>query len=49
MPGSRTVYYLENVGQTGEGEFVQFSRGDIAPTAGIPVVEQAWKVLGTIF
>lgn len=49
MPGSRSVYYLENVGQTGEGEFVQFPVGGVAPTAGIPVVEQVWKVLGTLF
>lgn len=49
MPGSQTVYYLENVGQTGEGEFVQFPVSGIAPTAGIPIVEQTWKVLGTLF
>ncbi|CAO3456089.1 hypothetical protein [Azospirillum argentinense] len=49
MPGSRTIYYLENVGQTGEGEFVQFPTSGIAPTAGIPLVEQTWKVLGTLF
>ncbi|KOF16034.1 hypothetical protein AC244_21760 [Ensifer adhaerens] len=49
MPGSQTVYYLENVGQTGEGEFVQFAVNGVAPTAGIPIVEQTWKVLGTLF
>lgn len=49
MPGSQTVYYLENVGQAGEGEFVQFPVAGIAPTSGIPVVEQTWKVLGTLF
>jgi hypothetical protein len=49
MPGSQTVYYLENVGQTGEGEFVQFPVSGVSPTAGIPVVEQTWKVLGTLF
>lgn len=49
LPGSQTVYYLENVGQTGEGEFVQFPRSGVAPTAGIPIVEQTWKVLGTLF
>lgn len=49
MPGSQTVYYLENVGQIGEGEFVQFPAAGIAPTAGIPMVEQTWKVLGTLF
>lgn len=49
MPGSQTVYYLENVGQIGEGEFVQFPAAGIAPTAGIPIVEQTWKVLGTLF
>jgi hypothetical protein len=49
MPRSKTVYYLENVGQTGEGEFVQFPRSDVAATAGIPIVEQTWMVLGTLF
>ena len=49
MPRSQTVYYLENVGQTGEGEFVQFPRSGVGPTAGIPIVEQTWKVLGTLF
>jgi hypothetical protein len=49
MPGSQTVYYLENVGQTGEGEFVQFPISGVTPTAGIPIVEQHWKVLGTLF
>lgn len=49
MPRSQTVYYLENVGQTGEGEFVQFPRSDVALTAGIPIVEQTWQVLGTLF
>jgi hypothetical protein len=49
MPRSQTVYYLENVGQTGEGEFVQFPRSGIAPTADIPIVEQTWQVLGTLF
>jgi len=49
MPGSQSVYYLENVGQTGEGEFVQFSVQGVAPVAGIPIVDQTWKVLGTLF
>ncbi|EJL51626.1 hypothetical protein PMI09_04416 [Rhizobium sp. CF122] len=49
MPGSQTVYYLENVGQTGEGEFVQFPLSGVAPIAGIPIVEQTWKVVGTLF
>ncbi|UVK35986.1 ATP-binding protein (plasmid) [Mesorhizobium sp. AR10] len=49
MPGSQSIYYLENVGQIGEGEFVQFPVGGVTPIAGIPVVEQIWKVLGTFF
>lgn len=49
MPGSQTVYYLENVGQAGEGEFVQFPVAGVVPATGIPVVEQTWKVLGTLF
>lgn len=48
MPGSSSVFYLENVGQSGEGEFVQFaSMKDLQ--ADIPIVEDVWKVLGTIF
>jgi SOS-response transcriptional repressor LexA len=49
MPGSQSVYYLENVGQTGEGEFVQFPITGAAPVAGVPVVQQMWKVLGTLY
>lgn len=49
MPGSQSIYYLENVGQTGEGEFVQFPRMGVAPTPGVPIVDQTWKVLGTLF
>lgn len=49
MPGSQSIYYLENVGQTGEGEFVQFPVAGGVPIAGIPIVEQTWKVLGTLF
>lgn len=48
MPGSSSVYYLENVGQTGEGEFVQFP-GAGGSVAGICVVDDIWKVHGTIF
>jgi len=32
-----------------EGRFVQFLTNDVAPMAGIPVVQQVWKVLGTLF
>ena len=49
MPGSETIYYLENVGQTGEGEFIQFPVRGQPPSPGIPIVEQTWKVLGTLF
>lgn len=49
MPGSQSVYYLENVGQTGEGEFVQFPIQGMRPVAGVPIVDQMWKVLGTLF
>ncbi|UGX99518.1 hypothetical protein G6321_00054680 (plasmid) [Bradyrhizobium barranii subsp. barranii] len=48
MPGNASVYYLENVGQAGEGEYVQFpSTGGAIP--GISVVDDVWKVHGTIF
>jgi hypothetical protein len=49
MPGSKTVYYLENVGQIGEGEFVQFPMRGVPLAVGVPIVEQRWKVLGTLF
>lgn len=49
MPGTASVFYLENVGQSGEGEYVQFAAGGAAPVAGIPIVQQHWKVLGSIF
>jgi hypothetical protein len=47
MPGNSSVY-LENVGQTGEGEFVQFP-GAGGGVAGISIVDDMWKVHGTIF
>jgi hypothetical protein len=48
MPGAPSVYYLENAGQSGEGEFIQFPSGDPLK-AGIPVVQDTWRVLGSIF
>lgn len=48
MPGQAGVYYLENVGQSGEGEFVQFAGGgDLMPD--VPIVDHIWKVVGTLF
>lgn len=49
MPGAPSVFYLENVGQSGEGEFVQFPAPGAKPVGGVPVVRQHWKVLGSIF
>lgn len=49
MPGAPSVYYLENVGQTGEGEHVQFPAAGVAPVAGVPIVSQHWLVVGSIF
>jgi hypothetical protein len=38
MPGAPSIYYLENVGPSGEGEYVQFPRGaSLIP--GIPIVD----------
>lgn len=48
MPSAPSVYYLENVGQSGEGEFVQFRRSGPL-MSGIPVVQDIWRVLGTLF
>jgi hypothetical protein len=49
MPGAASVFYLENVGQSGEGEYVQFPTAGAAPIVGVPIVRQHWKVLGSIF
>jgi hypothetical protein len=49
MPGAPSVFYLENVGQSGEGEYVQFPARSARPIAGVPIVCQHWKVLGSIF
>ncbi|MBD3831959.1 MAG: AAA family ATPase [Brevundimonas sp.] len=48
MPGMPSVYYLENVGQSGEGEFVQFPSSSTLMN-GVPIVLDTWRVLGTIF
>lgn len=49
MPGTPSVFYLENVGQSGEGEFAQFPVSGARPIVGPLIVSQHWKVLGTIF
>jgi hypothetical protein len=48
LPGNSSVFYLENVGQSGEGEYVQL-RGAGGLVDGIPIIQDLWKVLGTIF
>jgi hypothetical protein len=48
MPGNASVFYLENVGQSGEGEYVQFPSAEKF-VDGIPIVVDIWKVLGVIF
>jgi hypothetical protein len=40
MPGASSVFYLENVGQSGEGEYVQFPAAEATPIAGVPIVRQ---------
>jgi len=49
MPEAPSVFYLENVGQSGEGEFVQFPVAGGTAVRGVPIVLQHWKVLGSIF
>jgi hypothetical protein len=49
MPEAPSVFYLENVGQSGDGEFVQFPAAGATALSGVPVVQQHWKVLGSIF
>ncbi|MGL4962796.1 MAG: hypothetical protein ACRC67_16310 [Inquilinus sp.] len=49
VPGASSVFYLENVGQSGEGEYVQFPSEGATPIAGVPIVTRYWKVLGSIF
>jgi hypothetical protein len=48
-PGASSMFYLENVGQSGEGEYVQFPAAGAKPIPGVPIVRQHWKVLGSIF
>ena len=48
MPGNHPVYYLENVGQSGEGEYVQL-QSENGQVDDIPIVHSLWKVLGTTF
>ena len=49
MPEAVSVFYLENVGQSGEGEFVQFPTAGAKAVSGVRVVQQHWKMLGSIF
>ena len=49
LPGHRNVHYLENIGQMGEGEYVQFPVGGTSPLPGVAVVENFWKIHGVIF
>lgn len=49
MPGNPSVHYLENVGQIGEGEYVQFIAPGAKAIPGIPVVEQFWRVHGILY
>jgi hypothetical protein len=49
LPAAPDVYYLENVGESGEGEYVQFARGGRSTVTQVPIVEQMWKVHGTLF
>jgi len=49
MPSVPDVYYLENVGETGEGEYVRFASTRPSSLDAIPLVEQYWKVHGTLF
>lgn len=49
MPGAPTVHYLENVGQSGEGEFVQFPAQGVDLVKDVPIAQQHWKMLGSIF
>jgi hypothetical protein len=48
LPGNKSIYYLENVGQSGEGEYVRFSSEE-PDIDGISSVADFWKVHGTIF
>ncbi len=49
MPGQSNVHYLENVGQIGEGEYIQVPSRGQKPLPSIPVVERLWKVHGVVF
>jgi len=43
------TYGEHGVKKIARGRFLQFPTNNVAPMAGIPVVEQVWKVLGTLF
>ncbi|MCC8936023.1 AAA family ATPase [Bradyrhizobium sp. Arg68] len=49
IPSIPDVYYLENVGETGEGEYVRFPCASASTVDAVPLVEQYWKVHGTLF
>jgi hypothetical protein len=49
MPNQPDVFYLENVGEMGEGEYVQVATNGSAPAEGIPIVDTIWKVHGVVF
>ncbi len=46
IPSLPHVHYLENVGLSGEGLFVQMPSAN--PTASVEIIDQAWTVLGVI-
>lgn len=49
MPGAPDVRYLENVGETGEGEYVRFASARPSRLEAVALVESYWKVHGSLF
>ncbi len=49
MTSVSDVYYLESVGETGEGEYARFPNARPSSADAVPLVEQYWKVHGTLF
>lgn len=49
LPGVRNIRYLENVGQIGEGEYVQFGEELDPRFPDVSVVEQLWRVHGVLY
>lgn len=49
MPGEPTIWYMENVGQQGEGGYIQFGEEPDPRFTEVPLVDGIWRVHGVIY